>query len=109
MINEESLEAQGRSLSDKQYNSPGSMFLGLGSNLGDREANLSEAIERIKGLGLGVVRASSIYETEPVGYHDQSWFLNQVIEVAVDLNLTFEADPKWDALLKSEAEQDPDS
>ena len=57
-----------------------SVYLGLGTNIGDREANLQEAIERIKGLGLEIVRASSIYETEPVGYHDQPWFLNQVIE-----------------------------
>jgi 2-amino-4-hydroxy-6-hydroxymethyldihydropteridine diphosphokinase len=60
-----------------------SVYLGLGTNIGDREANLQEAIERIKGLGLEIVRASSIYETEPVGYHDQPWFLNQVIEANV--------------------------
>jgi 7,8-dihydro-6-hydroxymethylpterin-pyrophosphokinase len=57
-------------------------FIGLGSNLGQREANLAEAIERIKSSGLEVLRASSVYETEPVGYTDQPWFLNQVIEVA---------------------------
>lgn len=60
-----------------------SVYLGLGTNIGDREANLQEAIERVKGLGLAIVRVSSIYETEPVGYHDQPWFLNQVIEVNV--------------------------
>ncbi|HST20735.1 MAG TPA: 2-amino-4-hydroxy-6-hydroxymethyldihydropteridine diphosphokinase [Blastocatellia bacterium] len=60
-----------------------SVYLGLGTNIGDREANLQEAIERIKGLGLEIIRASSIYETEPVGYHDQPWFLNQVIEANV--------------------------
>src|SRR5260370_386757 len=56
-------------------------FIGLGSNLGRREANLADAIERIKSLGLDVLRRSSIYETEPVGYASQSWFLNQVMEV----------------------------
>jgi 2-amino-4-hydroxy-6-hydroxymethyldihydropteridine diphosphokinase len=56
-------------------------FIGLGSNLGRREANLAEAIERIKSLGLAVVRYSSVYETEPVGYAAQPWFLNQVVEV----------------------------
>jgi 2-amino-4-hydroxy-6-hydroxymethyldihydropteridine diphosphokinase len=56
-------------------------FIGLGSNLGRREANLAEAIERIESQGLDVVRHSGVYETEPVGYAAQSWFLNQVIEV----------------------------
>ena len=40
-----------------------------------------EAIERITSLGLEVVRHSIVYETEPVGYAAQPWFLNQVIEV----------------------------
>lgn len=66
-----------------------SVYLGLGTNIGDREANLQEAIERIKGLGLEIVRVSSIYETEPVGYHDQPWFLNQVIEASMTVGLTF--------------------
>lgn len=44
-------------------------------------ANLREARDRISGLGLSIIRASSIYETEPVGYRDQPWFLNQVLEV----------------------------
>ena len=63
-----------------------SVYLGLGTNIGDREANLQEAIERIKGLGLEIIRASSIYETEPVGYQDQPWFLNQVIEANMALD-----------------------
>ncbi|MFY9608759.1 MAG: 2-amino-4-hydroxy-6-hydroxymethyldihydropteridine diphosphokinase [Blastocatellia bacterium] len=62
---------------------PVSVYLGLGSNLGDREANLRQAIERIEALGLEVTNTSSIYETEPVGFTDQPWFLNQVIEVRV--------------------------
>jgi 2-amino-4-hydroxy-6-hydroxymethyldihydropteridine diphosphokinase len=66
---------------NEEFNCAGRIFLGLGSNLGAREANLREAAERIEDLGLEAVRASSIYETEPVGYLDQPWFLNQVIEV----------------------------
>ena len=62
-------------------NSARRIFLGLGSNLGNREANLSEAERRIRDSGLSLIRLSSIYETEPVGYLDQPWFLNQVIEV----------------------------
>jgi 2-amino-4-hydroxy-6-hydroxymethyldihydropteridine diphosphokinase len=55
-------------------------YIGLGSNVGDRVANLGEATERIKTLGIEIVRQSSIYETEPIGFTDQPWFLNQVIE-----------------------------
>lgn len=59
------------------------VYIGLGSNLGDREANLADAVERIKVLGLTIKRESSIYETEPVGYTNQPCFLNQVIEITV--------------------------
>ena len=70
------------------------VYLGLGSNLGDREANLQEARERIEKLGHSILRASSIYETEPVGYADQPWFLNQVIEVRLSSQtLSFETAP----------------
>lgn len=62
-------------------NSARRIYLGLGSNLGNREANLSEAARRIRDSGFSIIRSSSIYETEPVGYLDQPWFLNQVIEV----------------------------
>src|SRR5262245_35089422 len=56
-------------------------LLGLGSNIGDREENLVVAVRTI-GERIGpILRTSSIYETEPVGYTNQPWFLNQVIEV----------------------------
>src|SRR5215813_10086280 len=55
------------------------VYLALGSNLGDREANLRKAVAKIRSLVLEVNRISSIYETEPVGFVDQEWFLNQVI------------------------------
>lgn len=54
-------------------------YIGLGSNVGDREANLHEAIARLGHRGVEVLRKSTIYETEPVGYVEQPWFLNQVI------------------------------
>ena len=50
-------------------------YLSLGSNLGARESNLREAIRRLARLGR-VVAASSFYETEPVEFTDQAWFLN---------------------------------
>ncbi|HKQ03705.1 MAG TPA: 2-amino-4-hydroxy-6-hydroxymethyldihydropteridine diphosphokinase [Blastocatellia bacterium] len=65
------------------------IYLALGTNLGDREANLGEALERIAALGLTITRRSSIYETEPVGYAEQGWFLNQVIEARMPRGLAF--------------------
>ena len=55
-------------------------FLSLGSNVGDRVANLKAAIERIRSLG-EVIAASSIYETEPVEFLAQPWFLNCVVKL----------------------------
>ncbi|MEK6303024.1 MAG: 2-amino-4-hydroxy-6-hydroxymethyldihydropteridine diphosphokinase [Acidobacteriota bacterium] len=69
------------------------IYLGLGSNVGDREANLREAKARIEKLGIEIARESSIYETEPVGFTDQRWFLNQVIEVKLFAGLTSECGP----------------
>lgn len=85
---------------------PHTVYLGLGSNLGDREANLREAIARIKALGFEVTNASSIYETEPVGYQDQPWFLNQVIAVRVDLERTLNYDFELVAALKADPNDD---
>ncbi|HWP42045.1 MAG TPA: 2-amino-4-hydroxy-6-hydroxymethyldihydropteridine diphosphokinase, partial [Blastocatellia bacterium] len=74
-----------------------SAFFGLGSNLGDRRANLREAIRRIEALGIAIVRESSVYETEPVGCLDQPWFLNQVVEARIEEGSTLreagDADP----------------
>lgn len=69
------------------------VYLGLGSNVGDRQANLREAVACIGKLGLEVMRESSIYETEPVGVKDQPWFLNQVIEVQLIDELESEVEP----------------
>lgn len=56
------------------------VYLGLGSNLGDRRANLDHACALLESAGVRVARASSIYETEPRDLADQPWFLNQVLE-----------------------------
>ena len=61
------------------------VYLGLGSNIGDREANLREAIERMEAAGVQVVRRSSLYETEPREILDQPWFLNAAVEAATAL------------------------
>ena len=59
------------------------IFLGIGSNVGDRVRNFEEA-ERL--LALPVVGRSSLYETEPVDYLEQPWFLNAVWEMETDLS-----------------------
>jgi len=58
-------------------------FLGLGSNLGDRLTNLSEAVSLLNATdGVEVTRSSRVYETDPVGGpEDQPAFLNAVVEV----------------------------
>lgn len=61
------------------------IYLGLGSNLGDRLANLSRAVEELAGRGVRVVRSSRVYETDPVGGPPQPQYLNAVVEVATDL------------------------
>ncbi len=61
-------------------------FLSLGSNLGQRRRYLTKAIEYLKAAGVKILKASSIYKTQPVGLVDQPWFYNQVLEVASNLN-----------------------
>jgi len=60
-------------------------FLALGSNIGDREANLREAVDRLASEEIRVRRRSSLYETEPRELLDQPWFLNAVVEVETSL------------------------
>lgn len=61
------------------------IYLSLGSNLGDRAANLEGAIEALAGIGVRVLRRSSVYETEPVDFLAQPWFLNGVVEAETSL------------------------
>jgi len=60
-------------------------YLSLGSNLGDRERNLRDALGLLAGPRLRVLRVSSFYETAPLELRDQPWFLNAVAEVETDL------------------------
>ena len=64
------------------------VFLGLGTNLGDREANLAKAQELIrKSIGL-IDSCSVIYETEPWGFQSENNFLNMIIKVHTSLKPT---------------------
>jgi 2-amino-4-hydroxy-6-hydroxymethyldihydropteridine diphosphokinase len=56
-------------------------YLGLGSNLGDRAANLAAARRYLAERGAVLLRESRVHETEPYGVTDQPRFLNQVVEV----------------------------
>jgi 2-amino-4-hydroxy-6-hydroxymethyldihydropteridine diphosphokinase len=59
-------------------------YLSLGSNLGDRAANLRMAVEHLAAIGK-VTAVSSFYETEPVEVTDQPWFLNCAVQLETDL------------------------
>jgi 2-amino-4-hydroxy-6-hydroxymethyldihydropteridine diphosphokinase len=61
------------------------IYLSLGSNVGSREANLRAAIAALPPAGVHVKQLSSIYETEPVDFQDQPWFLNCVVEAETSL------------------------
>ena len=61
------------------------VFLGIGTNLGDRDRNLRDALTALSQR-LKILKVSSIYQTAPWGYLDQPAFLNQVIEAETDLS-----------------------
>jgi 2-amino-4-hydroxy-6-hydroxymethyldihydropteridine diphosphokinase len=60
------------------------VFIGIGSNLGDREENCLQAIGRLAREGLAVKKRSSLYETEPWGVKDQPGFINLVVEIETE-------------------------
>lgn len=61
------------------------IYLSLGSNVGDRAANIGEAITALAFAGLNVTRQSSLYRTEPVDFEVQRWFLNCCLEAETTL------------------------
>ena len=61
------------------------VYFSLGSNVGDREANLRAAIAALGDAGVCVTRVSSFYETEPVDFLEQAWFLNCAVAGETDL------------------------
>src|ERR1700733_234951 len=73
------------------------VYLSLGSNVGDRAANLNAAIDRLRAFG-EVVAVSSFYETEPVEFTSQPWFMN----CAVALNTEKTAKQLLDGILEIE-------
>lgn len=61
------------------------IFLGIGTNLGDREANIKNAITMTEEMVGHVICSSSVWETEPWGFESKDMFLNVVIEVETRL------------------------
>ena len=62
------------------------VFVGLGSNVGDRLSFLKAAVSALRVTpGVDVTRTSSVYETDPVGVEDQPMFLNAVAELRTDV------------------------
>ena len=61
------------------------VYLSLGSNLGNRQANIGTALKRLSENGVKVQRLSSWYRTDPIGYTAQPWFVNCAAEVLTDL------------------------
>jgi len=60
------------------------VYISAGSNIGERESHLEFGARRLGEHGK-ILRTSSFFETEPVGYADQPWFLNQVYELETSL------------------------
>jgi len=61
------------------------LYLSLGSNVGDRAKNLQDAMAALPDSGIALQKVSSIYETEPVDLREQPWFLNCVVEAQTEL------------------------
>ncbi|HEY4838820.1 MAG TPA: 2-amino-4-hydroxy-6-hydroxymethyldihydropteridine diphosphokinase [Candidatus Acidoferrales bacterium] len=61
------------------------VYLSLGSNLGDRALNIEHALTRLAEENVRIVKRSSFYETEPVEFLAQGWFLNIAVEAETEL------------------------
>ncbi len=60
------------------------IYLSLGSNLGDRRGHIARAVEALAAAGLRVTQQSSLYATEPLDFPAQRWFLNCVLEAETE-------------------------
>ncbi len=65
---------------------PTTAYIGLGSNLGDKAANIKKALERLRETpGIQVKKVASLYKTSPLYVTKQDWFLNTVAEIETSL------------------------
>jgi 2-amino-4-hydroxy-6-hydroxymethyldihydropteridine diphosphokinase len=66
---------------------PTTAYIGLGSNLGDKEANIIKALELLgEAPGVKVIKVASNYKTAPLYVTQQDWFLNTVAEIETSLS-----------------------
>lgn len=64
-----------------------SVYISIGSNIGDKKRNCENGLERIDASGAGcIVKVSEFYKTQPVNYTDQDWFVNAAAEVETSLS-----------------------
>ncbi len=61
-------------------------YLGLGSNLGQREKNLTQALKKLQNQGIYIEKISSVYETQPFGGAKQPWYMNIVVKAQTQLS-----------------------
>lgn len=61
-------------------------YLGLGSNLGQREENLIQALKKLQNNGVLIKKVSSIYETQPLGETKQPWYMNIAVKAVTNLS-----------------------
>ena len=61
------------------------VYLSLGSNVGNREQMIEDAIRLLHSVDLKILRVSSVYETEPMELRSQPWFLNVAVEAETSL------------------------
>ena len=59
-------------------------YIGIGSNLGNKEENIKKAVDLLKDK-CKILKVSSLYKTEPVGYKNQDWFLNCAVKMNTNL------------------------
>ena len=62
------------------------IYIGVGTNLGDRMANIARAIEELTLIGIPVNRTASVYETKAWGFDSEDLFLNTVFECSSPMN-----------------------
>lgn len=62
------------------------IYLGLGSNIGNCEAHIQQALDQLQTDDLRLFGKSSLYETEPMGLREQTWFLNQVAQFETEFS-----------------------
>ncbi|MFZ5642705.1 MAG: 2-amino-4-hydroxy-6-hydroxymethyldihydropteridine diphosphokinase [Bacillota bacterium] len=66
---------------------PEKVYVGIGSNIGDKKGSIIKALELLKADGrFSGVKTAPFYKTDPVGYTDQDWFLNTVAAFETDLS-----------------------